>query len=85
MRKAFKEFLQIIENKVNIINVKCKTDTCDIEIKEMINYITHICNKHVNIQNNDKQNSQKEMEINSLEKVKLLLSDINGYDQKIWK
>ncbi|VTZ71218.1 conserved Plasmodium protein, unknown function [Plasmodium chabaudi chabaudi] len=85
LRKAFKEFLQVVENKVNIINVKCETDICDAEIKEMINYITHICNKHVKIQNDDQQNSKKEMEINSMEKVQLLLSDISGKQKHIKK
>ncbi|CAD2114188.1 conserved Plasmodium protein, unknown function [Plasmodium vinckei] len=85
LRKAFKEFLQVIENKINIINVKCKTDIYDTEIKEMIDYTTHVCNKHVKIQYNDKQNSKKEMEINSMEKVQLLLPDINGKQKHIKK
>ncbi|CDU20888.1 conserved Plasmodium protein, unknown function [Plasmodium yoelii] len=85
LRKAFKEFLEAIENKDKIINVKCKTDIYDSEIKETINYITHVCNKHVCIQKRNKENCQKGMEINSLEKVKLLLSDINGKERHIKK
>lgn len=78
MKDLFKELLTVIEKKTNIQCVKCDADCNDKELNEIISFINSTCKKHKNNLEKVQVINDNKIQINSFEKMKLLISDING-------
>ncbi|EUR68112.1 hypothetical protein PFBG_04077 [Plasmodium falciparum 7G8] len=78
VKDLFKELLTVIEKKTNIQCVKCDADCNDKELNEIISFINSTCKKHKNNLEKVQVINDNKIQINSFEKMKLLISDING-------
>ncbi|SOV16589.1 conserved Plasmodium protein, unknown function [Plasmodium gaboni] len=85
VKDLFKELLTVIEKKTNIKCVKCDADCHDKELNEIISFINSTCEKHKNNLEKIHIINDNKMQINSFEKMKLLISDINGKGKHIEK
>ncbi|SBT81054.1 conserved Plasmodium protein, unknown function [Plasmodium malariae] len=85
LRNLFKQFIQVVEDKANIKNVKCKMNFHDDEIEEMISFINSVCEKHKRNSEKDQKMNEHIMRVTPLEKIQLLISDINGTTKHIEK
>ncbi|KOB85681.1 hypothetical protein PFDG_01190 [Plasmodium falciparum Dd2] len=85
VKDLFKELLTVIEKKTNIQCVKCDADCNDKELNEIISFINSTCKKHKNNLEKVQVINDNKIQINSFEKMKLLISDINGKGKHIEK
>ncbi|CRG97010.1 conserved Plasmodium protein, unknown function [Plasmodium gallinaceum] len=84
LKNLFKEFLDVIVNKINITNIECKINFQDEELEEMKSFIHSVCEKRKNLKTNKRFNEQ-ELKINSLEIMKSLIPEITGKNKHIEK
>ncbi|EDL44182.1 hypothetical protein, conserved [Plasmodium vivax] len=78
LKNALKEFLDVIENKANVKEVRCEIDFHDQEVDEMVCFIHAACERHRRMEGDDQGLLENGMQITSSEKMLLLMPDIDG-------
>ncbi|ANQ11139.1 Uncharacterized protein PCOAH_00052970 [Plasmodium coatneyi] len=85
LKNALKEFLDVIENKENVKDVKCEIDFHDQEVDEMVCFIQAACERHRRMEGDGQELLENRMNITSTEKMLLLMPDIDGRNKHIEK
>ncbi|GAB69201.1 hypothetical protein PCYB_146300 [Plasmodium cynomolgi strain B] len=85
LKNALKEFLDVIENKENVKDVKCEIDFHDQEVDEMVCFIHAACERHRRMEEDGQGLRDNRMHISSTEKMLLLMPDIDGRNKHIEK
>ncbi|CAG9472449.1 unnamed protein product [Plasmodium vivax] len=85
LKNALKEFLDVIENKANVKEVRCEIDFHDQEVDEMVCFIHAACERHRRMEGDDQGLLENGMQITSSEKMLLLMPDIDGRNKHIEK
>ncbi|EUD66084.1 hypothetical protein C922_03554 [Plasmodium inui San Antonio 1] len=78
LKNALKEFLDVIENKENVMDVKCEIDFHDEEVDELVCFIHAACERHRRMAGDGPGLRENRMHISSTEKMLLLMPDIDG-------
>ncbi|KJP88694.1 hypothetical protein AK88_01575 [Plasmodium fragile] len=85
LKNALKEFIDVIENKANVKDVKCEIDFHDQEIDEMVCFIHAACERHRRMAEDGQGLLENRMHISSTEKMLLLMPDIDGRTKHVEK
>lgn len=76
LKKTFNTFLDVIENKTNLLKIKCDIDFKDDEFEELTDSLVSICEEHKEILEKENKIKKNKMIINSKEIMNLLKTDI---------